>query len=71
MPEKPSCEKFVDEPHPVVIVLDQPITCDPAREIGKALGGHGYTARFIAGTLADYGIKCAAYMKRHGIEWQA
>lgn len=75
MPTNPgsgaACHTFVDEAHPVVIVLDQPVTCEQAREIGKAIGSKGFTARFIAGTFGDYAEKCAAYMKKHGIEWQA
>ena len=50
-----TCQKFVDEPHNVIMVLDQQITCEQAREIGKVLGSLGFTARFVAGGMADFG----------------
>ena len=66
-----TCQKFEDDPQNVNMVLDQQITCEQAREIGKVLGSLGFTARFVAGGMADFGAKYAAWMRKHGIEWQA
>ncbi len=60
------CAKFVDEPHAVIMVLDQEITCEQAREIGRCLGAIGYTARFVAGNIAEFGMQYAAWMRKHG-----
>lgn len=59
------CAKFVDEPHAVIMVLDQEITCKQAREIGRLLGSLGYTARFVAGNIAEFGKQYAAWMRKH------
>lgn len=60
------CVKFADEPHAVIMLIDQEITCEQAREIGRCLGERGYTARFVAGNIADFGKQYAAWMRKHG-----
>lgn len=60
------CQKFSDAPHAVIMVLDQEITCEQAREIGRNLGSLGYTARFISGDIAEFGVQYAAWMRKHG-----
>lgn len=69
--DMPSCHKFVDSPHAVIMVLDQEITCAQASEIGKSLGQHGITARFVAGSMAEFGMKYANWMKKNNTTWQA
>lgn len=60
------CQKFSDAPHAVIMVLDQKITCEQASEIGRSLGSLGYTARFVSGSMADFGAQYAAWMRKHG-----
>lgn len=69
--EMPSCHKFVDRPHAVIMILDQEITCAQASEIGKSLGQQGLTARFVSGGAAEFGMKYAEWMKKNGTTWQA
>ena len=47
------CTGFRDEPHQVIIVVDQMITCAQSQELGKVLGAHGFTGRFVGGTVAE------------------
>lgn len=74
MPKNPGsgvrCHEFVDTAKPVIMVLDQKITCAESMEIGRALGQMGYTARFVGGSIADFGHKYAAHMARRGETWQ-
>ncbi|MBX9035064.1 hypothetical protein [Gordonibacter massiliensis (ex Traore et al. 2017)] len=42
-----------DEPRAVVVVIDQPMTCQASRELGKVLGASGFTGRFVSGTIAE------------------
>lgn len=42
-----------DEPRRVVVVLDQPVTCEKSRELGRLLGASGFTGRFVGGSLAE------------------
>lgn len=44
---------FVDEPHSVVIQLDQKITCAQAQALGKILGANGFTGSFVGGDTAE------------------
>ena len=55
--------QFVDEPHPVVIELTQPITCEQARELGQVLGANGFTGTFVGGDIASL-VKLGAEYKR-------
>ena len=66
------CGSFVDEPHPVVIELTQPITCEQARELGKVLGAHGFTGKFVGGDIAELCILGAKYknLQKHSQDQQ-
>lgn len=50
------CHQFVDGPHAVVIVLAQEVTCKQCDELGKILGAHGFTGRFVGGTVAELAL---------------
>lgn len=49
----PACGPGADEPHRVIAVFDQPMTCSQADELGKAFGALGFTARFVGGTVSE------------------
>lgn len=57
------CGSFEDKPHAVVIELTQPITCEQAQELGKVLGAHGFTGKFVGGDIAQLCILGAKYKK--------
>ena len=41
----------------MVIFIDQPITAEEARTIGRVIGSHGFTGTFKAGELGEYLFK--------------
>lgn len=58
-----------DEPHCVIAVFDQPMTCAQASELGRAFGALGFTARFVGGTVAEFvtlGAKCRSELRDDG-----
>lgn len=53
MADAASAGRVADEPHRVIAVFDQMMTCTQARELGKAFGAMGFTARMVGGTVAE------------------